>query len=189
MKNKELFDACTKQCVWCSEQWPILATAGGQMLHVGPYTKDEKLFSISCKAVTIREAFEYAGYRGGKEIEWKAPTPKKLSSHRAPSPDNRKFWRNITVCSLQVSEWPDWKRSMGSSKSTPEELKRMRDELRCYDALDYWARKECTENLQYRPSLDKGKITKPTCNWGFGCVTCWERHETYENKLQENYCD
>lgn len=189
MKNKELFDACTKQCVWCYEQWPVVATKG-QMLHVGPYTKDKELFSTPCKATTIREAFEYVGYKGGKKVEWKAPMPRKLGALRkTSSPNNRKFWRNVTECSLSVSEWPDWKRSMGSKKSTPEEVKRMREELRHYDALDYWASKECTEGFQYRPSLDKGRITEPVCNWGLGCTTCWERHETYEKKLQENFCD
>lgn len=191
MKNEELFDACVKQCVWCEEQWPIIA-AGGQMLHVGPYTKDRKLFSANCKAAAIREAFEYVGYKGGREIGHKAPTPKKLGeSAKASSPSNRAFWRNLTECSMSVSEWPMWKRGVDidgtkPKPTAPEELKRMREELRYYDALDYWARKECTEGLQYRPTIVKGRVNEPTCNWEIGCVICWIKHDTFQSKLNDD---
>ena len=186
MRDKELFVACTKQCVWCAEQWPVLAT-GGQMIHVGPYTKDKSLFFYPCKADSIREAFEYVGYGGGKINKWRTPPIEKLLGVKVmASPETRAFWRGLNTASLNVSEWPDWKRSIGGKKSTPEELKHMREELLYWDALDYWARKACTENLQYRPSIVNGRIAKPTCNWGLGCVTCWGRYDTYEKKLHEN---
>jgi hypothetical protein len=193
MKSKELFDACVKKCVWCAEQWPLVAT-GGKILHVGPYTKDRKLFSYSCAATTIREAFEYVGYEGGEEIEWKVPIPRKLGANaKASSPRNRSFWRNLTECSLHVSEWPDWKRSVDlygkkTRKDTPSDLKRMRDELRYSDALEYWAHKECTEGLQYHPTIKNGRIVQPTCNWEIGCITCWGRYETFSNELHEADC-
>lgn len=193
MQNKELFNACVKKCVWCAEQWPIVAT-GGQILHVGPYTKDRKLFSQPCAAATIREAFEYVNYKGGKEIVWKAPSPRKLGApNNSSSPSDRAFWRNLTECSLRVSEWPDWKRSVDvdgkkSRKDTPEDLKRMREELRYSDALELWARKECTMSFQYRPAIVNGRITKPDCNWGFGCVTCWGKHAKFENELHKDSC-
>ncbi len=205
MNPKELFKACTSQCMWCKEQWPVLAT-GGHMIHVGPFTKDKQLWSTPCKAEAIRQAFEYITYKGGKLVIWKARTPtalKKIIGNyyeanrkgkglgmNIDSPNNRSFWRTGIRCSLEVVEWPEWMRSQSvsgrlSPKDTPERLKHLRDELRFFDECDYIVRQQCTENLQYRPHMpDRGCMPRPTCNGGFGCSACWERYERAEEEFE-----
>lgn len=210
MRNQELFQACTTQCIWCKEQWPIKATKG-QMLHVGPYTQDPKLFSTPCKAAAIREAFEYVGYAGGVVIKWKARKPETLIEiltirkgrvakngglgRCIDSPKNRRFWRTGTEATLSVAEWPKWMRSAGGGEDTPpERLKECRDELRFFDEIDYWTRQVCTDGLDYRP-VEPGphnglsNMPEPTCNYGFGCTTCWERYEKAYSKMSEAWCD
>jgi hypothetical protein len=215
MNPRELFKACTAQCVWCKEQWPIKAT-GGHMLHVGPFTQDKLLFSTVCKAESIRQAFEYLGYKGGKQIKFKARSPEAMKNIIAgyyeanrrgkglgmhiDSPKNRSFWRTGIRCTLEVADWPKWMRSTsysGEQKEdtcTPERLKDCRNELRFFDECDFITRQECTEGFQYRPvepSHHNGlnNMPEPTCNWGFGCMTCWERYETAYNKMSEAWCD
>jgi hypothetical protein len=193
MKDKELFIACTTQCIWCLEQWPIKAT-GGHMLHVGPFTQDKHLFSTVCKAESIRQAFEYITYKGGKQIVRKPRTAKQLYfiltkgekrnggiCKRVMSPDNRSFWRTGCRATLEVAGWPEWMQSYGidGKKSEPvsqERLKATREEILFYDECDFACRQQCTENLQYRPKLERN-WTEPTCNDGMGCMTCWERFE------------
>jgi len=215
MKDIELFKACTAQCIWCQEQWPIKAT-GGHMLHVGPFTQDKQLFSIVCKAETIRQAFEYVTYKGGKQVVFKARKPATLKKiiegyyaavHKdnkglgmvIDSPKNRSFWRVGKEATIEVADWPDWKRSSyqledgtyrPTERTSPERLKQCRDELRFFDECDFVTRQECSEGLQYRPQIpDRGNMVQPTCNGGFGCVTCWERYEKAYDKMSEHWCD
>ncbi len=193
MNPRELFKACTTQCIWCKEQWPVVAT-GGHMLHVGPFTKDKQLFSWVCKAESIRQAFEYVTYKGGKQIVWKPRSAKVLYDiltkrhgrngglcKNVMSPDNRSFWRTGSRATLEVASWPKWMQSCGvdGTQKEPvsdERLKDTRDELAFYDECDSACRQQCTENLQYRPKLDRN-WSEPTCNDGMGCMTCWERFE------------
>jgi len=201
--DRELFKACTSQCIWCLEQWPI-KTTGGHMLHVGPFTQDKQLFSTVCKAESIRQAFEYVGYKGGKEKVWKARKPtilrQKINAYYADnkkngglgmvmdSPRNRSFWRSGIEATLTVAEWPKWMRR--DEDTPPERLKDCRDKLRFFDELDYWTRKECTEGLQYRPHIPaNGNMPIPTCNGSFGCTTCWGRYEVAYHKMSEKWCD
>ncbi len=193
MRDKELFIACTTQCVWCKEQWPVLAT-GGEMVHVGPFTKDKRTFSWPCAAKSIREAFEYITYKGGKQIVWKPRSAKVLYGiltkgekrnggfcKRVQSPDNRSFWRTGVRATLEVASWPRWMQSYGvdgkqSEPVSAERLQEARNEILFYDECDFACRQQCTENLQYRPKLDRN-WNEPTCNDGMGCMTCWERFE------------
>jgi hypothetical protein len=218
MNPKELFTACTTQCVWCKEQWPIEAT-DGHLLHVGPFTQDKHLFSTICKAESIRQAFEYIGYKGGKQIKFKARSPEALKNIIAnyyeanrkgkglgmhiDSPKNRSFWRTGIRCTLDVAEWPEWKRShqmsddgtyKPSEPTSPERLKSCRDELRFFDECDFITRRGCSEGLQYRPVEPDSmnglrNMPEPTCNGGFGCTTCWERYEKAYGKMSEGWCD
>jgi hypothetical protein len=110
------------------------------------------------------------------------------------SPNNRNFWRAGIHASLSVASWPKWKRSLGLSgekphETTAEDLKRMRDELLYYDALDCWTRKPCTDNLQYRPGYYEGRILQPRCNYGIGCATCWERYQSFYDNESKNWYD
>jgi hypothetical protein len=206
MKKNELFKACTAQCDWCKEQWPVKAT-GGHMLHVGPFTKDPQLFSLACKAEPIREAFEYVGYDGGKQVVWK-PRPAKVLhaivagrklGHKSAngfgfcknldSPKSRSFWRTCTRAVLEVAGWPEWMQSCSvtgekSERVTEERLKGCREDLLFWDECDFACRQPCTENLQYRPLLDRN-WSKPTCNDGMGCMVCWERYERAVNDWEE----
>ncbi len=153
MNPRELFKACTTQCIWCKEQWPVVAT-GGHMLHVGPFTKDKQLFSWVCKAEPIRQAFEYVTYKGGKQIVWKPRSAKVLYDiltkrhgrngglcKNVMSPDNRSFWRTGSRATLEVASWPKWMQSCGvdGTQKEPvsdERLKDTRDELAFYDECD-----------------------------------------------------
>jgi hypothetical protein len=204
---KELFKAVTSQCVWCKEQWPILAT-GGHMIHVGPFTKDKLLWSTACKAEPIRAAFEYVTYKGGKQIVFEAREPVKLKkiiednygamrrglNMRIDSPKNRSFWRTGIRCSLDVAEWPRWMRSAGQKDGVedtpPERLKQYRDELRFFDECDFITRQQCSDNFQYRPIWRSGNLVQPNCNGGFGCTTCWGVYEAeYEEFNRLHPCD
>jgi len=202
MKDRELFKACVSQCIWCKEQWPVLAT-GGHMLHVGPYTRDKQLFSTICKAESIRQAFEYITYKGGKQVVWKARKPAALRKvienyyektrksnglgMTMDSPQNRSFWRTGIRCTLDVAEWPKWK---SGGEVSPERIENCRHELLFFDECDYVTRQQCSGNLQYRPTVpDRGNMNTPTCNGGFGCVTCWERYEKAYDKMSESWCD
>lgn len=187
MKNTELFKACAAQCLWCKEQWGLVEHKG-RYIHVAPFTRDPQLFSHSCEAEAIRTAFKYYTYAGGKQVKWKARPAKELvaimtGKHKRnggltrniTSPENRVFWRGGLRATIEVASWPDWKRS-GSERVTPERLRDVRDELLFYDECDYAVRQPCTENLQYRPQLDR-TWKEPTCNDGIGCATCWGRYE------------
>lgn len=205
MRNKELFNACTKECVWCKLQWPLTLNSRTYE-HVGPYTKDRKLFSWNCKANTIRTAFNYAAYAGGKKLLRKLPIVKGNKLRMGPctltinstSPSNRRFWRTAMNATLSVAEWPDWKLSSEYNEKTgqwergkhtpPEQLAQIRQDLEHYDALDFIARQTCTENLQYRAKIVGGRVPQPSCNGGVGCTTCWMRHDTYRDKQSEG-CD
>jgi hypothetical protein len=203
MRNKELFTACTSQCVWCKEQWPVVNHRGG-IVHTAPYTKDPKLFCWGCQSGTIRKAFNYMDYTGGKRIRWKVPPAETIRKTTPNSiivrPSTRDFWRNIIEASLSVSSWPEWKRGISltgkeSPKATEEDLKRMRDELLQYDALDYWSRRPCTDNFRFRPGYVLGKgftggvFAQPTCNWGIGCTACWEKYEKFYEERSKDWCD
>lgn len=203
MTDRELFKACVSQCVWCEEQWP-LAESRGKLVHVGPFTKDPKLFSKACDADTIRKAFKYPGYKGGKQIKYKARAAEELrrvveNYYKASSkglgmnmdgPSNRSFWRGPIEATIEVASWPEWKRS-GSPAPTPDRLKRSRDELRFFDECDFITRQPCSDSLQYRPLLNKARtnLVKPPCNGGFGCTTCWERYQAEHDKMSANWCD
>jgi hypothetical protein len=204
LDNKAIFAACISQCEWCVEQWPVVVYEKN-IVHVAPFTKDPKLFYWSCDSSTIRRAFNYMEYKGGKKVSWTPPSEaaitlmNRLSGKggivkNVTSPKSRDFWRGTIRASLQVASWPLWKRSVDidgkkPKEITPEELRRMRDELLSYDALDYWTRQPCTESLQYRPHLNKGRVEKPTCNHGIGCIGCWGRYEVFYNDLHKNACD
>lgn len=179
---------------------------GRSVLHVGPFTKDKRLFSTDCEADKIRIAFEYAGYEGGKAIKRKPRdgatlyaiiTGRKSPSgfgHCIESPDNRSFWRNGTRCTLEVASWPEWKQSYTidgkrSEPITPERLAECRAELAFYDECDFATRQPCTENLQYRPVIVDGRLARPTCNGGMGCTTCWERYERQYEIMSRDWCD
>jgi hypothetical protein len=146
----------------------------------------------------------YTGYKGGKQKKWKVPKPEAIKQIVAEyyakckgglgrvvdSPDNRSFWRTGVEATLEVATWPKWKRGGENAEDTPpERLKECRQELSLYDAMDYWTRIACTENLQYRPRIEKGCYTQPTCNYGFGCTTCWERYEVKMEEESRNHCD
>lgn len=201
MDNKALFEACASQCVWCAEQWPVI-TRGESVLHVAPFTQDPALFQWGCDSKTIRKAFKYPDYRGTK-FKWTPPTAEvmrmaeRLGGSRGlvklvTSPKGRAFWRGTITASLSVASWPMWKRSIDQygekpKETTSEELKVMREELLRYDALDYWSRQPCTENLQYRPNFRTGHVIKPACNNGVGCTTCWERFEKFSDAQETLY--
>lgn len=201
MKNKELFAAVTGQCVWCAEQWPVTSFLG-HLTHVGPFTKDPKLFHHPCDASQIRLAFHYEDYKGGKQIKFKPRSPKEINEALAEckrqgkpimvldSPGNRSFWRGPIQATLEVATWPDWMRQ-GSEKTSPERLKQCRDELCYFDEIDWWARQPCSDNLQYRPHWNEAhtNLVKPSCNSGFGCITCWERYEKEYDRISANWCD
>jgi hypothetical protein len=201
MDTKDLFDACSEECIWCREQWPVLEFRGA-IVHVAPFTKDPLLFRYPCSAASIRKGLKYMGFDGGIEIKWTLRKPEEVMAiardywRRASgklgknvgSPKNRAFWRNAVECSIRVSGWPEWKRG-NSGASTPAELKRMRSEIIYYDEMDYWTRQACTESQQYRPGFDsKGALIQPTCNYGFGCTTCWSRYENQYNEITEDCC-
>jgi|SRR5208337_3017831 len=203
MNNKSLFAACLSQCVWCRERWPIIAH-GGEIVHVAPYTKDPKLFCWGCQSETIRKAFNYMGYAGGKQIRWKVPSVDTIKLTTPNSivvkPGTRDFWRSCTEASFNVASWPEWQRSSGlhgekPHKTTEEDLKRMRDELLQYDALDYWSRQSCTDNFRFRPGYILGKgftggvFAQPTCNWGVGCTACWGKYEKFSGEQAKNWID
>jgi len=198
MKNRELFKAVTGQCAWCREQWPVRATEG-RMLHVGPYTRDLRLFFAACDAKAIREAFEYTGYDGGKKVVWEARTPARLKKAHAKapgtqltmnvsSPKNRRFWRGPIEATLSVAKWPDWMRS--GEPVSEERQQRCRDELRLMDEMDYWVQQPCT-GPQYRKAWNKENtnLLKPACNWGFGCAACWDAYEKAYDELSKNWGD
>lgn len=194
---KSLFAACTEQCVWCKDQWPVTEYRGS-IVHVAPFTRDPQLFRWTCDADQIRKGFRYMDYKGGKKYRWSMPTPELLRTMKSlsrikniSSPENRTFWRNSVEASLSVASWPEWKRSLGSDgnprpATTPAELSRLRNELLQYDVLDYWARRTCSHNQQYRPKIDKGRILRPDCNDGIGCTGCWTQYERYSDELNKN---
>lgn len=204
MNDRALFKACVSQCVWCSEQWP-LAEIRGKQTHIGPFTKDPKLFSRACDADTIRKAFKYTGYRGGKQIKHKARTADELRKvintyYRAnknglgmnlDGPKNRSFWRGPIEATIEVASWPEWKRSGSGETPSPERLKRCRDELFFFDECDSICRQPCSDNLQYRPHWNKAQtnLVKPSCNGGFGCMACWGLYQKAYDKHSENWCD
>lgn len=199
MNNKSLFEACVTQCAWCNAQWPLVNGS-----HVAPFTRDPKLFSWRCEALSIRKGFDYWDYKGGKVKKWKVPSPqtllealgaygkgKKLSKNIS-SPDNRSFWRNAIRCSIEVRSWPEWKRG-GSKQLSPAEIVKEdnddREELLFYDAMDFWTRESCTENHQFRAGTlvdcEDGKgqyFARPSCNYGFGCTTCWAKYEKHSEE-------
>jgi hypothetical protein len=191
--NKSLFNACLSQCVWCQEQWPTIMHKG-EIVHVAPYTKDPKLFCWGCQSASIRKAFGYMGYVGGKQIKWKVPSVSVIKT-TAIRPDTRDFWRNCAEASLNVASWPEWKRSIDADgkrakPATAEDLKRLRGELLQYDALDYWSRQPCTDNLQFRPGYALGGVfQQPSCNYGIGCTTCWGRYEEFYKEKSKGWCD
>jgi hypothetical protein len=203
MNDRALFKACTTQCSWCFEQWPLVLREG-VLVHVAPFTKDPRLCFFRCDALPIRSGLKYTGYKGGKQKKWKVPKPEAIKQIVAEyyakckgglgrvvdSPDNRSFWRTGVEATLEVATWPKWKRGGENAEDTPpERLKECRQELSLYDAMDYWTRIACTENLQYRPRIEKGCYTQPTCNYGFGCTTCWERYEVKMEEESRNHCD
>jgi hypothetical protein len=203
MKDRELFKACVSQCVWCEEQWPLVESRG-KLAHVGPFTKDPKLFSRACDASTIRTAFKYSGFKGGKQTKHKARTAAELRrvmegyykagrkglAMNLDGPGNRSFWRGPIVATIEVASWPAWKRSGGGEPPSPERLKRNRDELLFFDECDFICRQACTDNLQYRPHWDKGRgnLVKPQCNGGFGCMTCWGLYEKAHDEHAATLC-
>lgn len=203
MNNKSLFQACTTQCEFCADQWPLV-----NGVHVAPFTKDPNLFSWKCSAVQIRKGFDYWDYKGGKQKKWKVPSAKSLLEtytaankkakigRNLDSPANRSFWRCGIRASLEVNSWPEWKRSIGSKAKTPEEIAKDnaddRQELLFFDAMDYWTRQACTDNHQYRPHYSEGShgyIVTPTCNHGLGCTTCWAKYKAYYDKESKNWID
>ena len=214
MNNRSLFAACTTQCVWCLEQWPVVEHRK-HMVHVAPFTEGPMLFSRGCEAESIRRGFKYMDYSGGKRVKWKPPSVESLlnslgayykSSEKSGlgkslgSPGNRSFWRGGCRAVIEVASWPEWKRSTNYSGEprkveTPEEqaasLKRVRDELLFYDAMDYWTRQPCSDNLQYRPHWNKARtnVAEPTCNGGVGCATCWALYEKDYDERSKNWCD
>ena len=178
MNNKSLFEACAAQCAWCAEQWPVV-------LHSGD-------------AAAIRKGFKYADFKGGKQIRWRPPSTDEITARLAgrgkskfgknlDSPKNRQFWRGGCEAVIEVASWPDWKRGGGAESSTPERLGEVRRELAFYDAMDWWTRQPCSDNLRYRPHIEEGVIVRPTCNGGLGCATCWERYERYDDEHSKDW--
>jgi hypothetical protein len=169
------------------------------MIHVGPYTKDPHLFSTACDAGSIREAFEYTDYAGGKRVIWKARKPAELVKTKGQSPglslamnitspDNRRFWRGPIRSTLTVAKWPDWMRS--GERISEERLQKCRAELLLMDEMDYWVRQPCTGPMYHEAwNSEHSNLLEPTCNWGMGCTACWAVYEKAYDKLAENWID
>ena len=183
-----------------------------RVIHVAPYTRDPLLFSRLCTAEPIRKGFKYMGYEGGEQNGWPVPSAQSLvdilnrnnqtpASEGKPlkknvsSPHTRRFWRGGLEATIEVASWPAWKRGNDPDDQDPAliaiRLKHVRKELLVYDAMDYWSRQQCTDNLQYRPHMnEKGSnLVMPSCNWGLGCTTCWERYERAYEKMTEKWSD
>ena len=182
------------------------------VVHVAPYTRDPLLFSHICDAEAIRKGFKYMTYDGGVQEYWPVPSAQSLidmlNMNRArsaedgkplrknvSSPHTRRFWRGGLRATIEVASWPAWKRGNNDDDQDPAliaiKLKQVRRELLVYDALDYWTRQQCTDNFQYRPHMnEKGSnLVEPSCNWGLGCTTCWERYERAYEKMTERWSD